>query len=106
MKQEISGDLANTRCPEIIKILSLGKRTGRLYLTNGSETGNIYFSEGEVVHAQCAALTGIKAIHEIAVWTLASTGSSSTSRPTCRPSSWVSRRSSPKRQTTCGRWTR
>ncbi|HNQ86600.1 MAG TPA: DUF4388 domain-containing protein [Deltaproteobacteria bacterium] len=69
MKQEISGDLANTRCPEIIKILSLGKRTGRLYLTNGSETGNIYFSEGEVVHAQCAALTGIKAIHEIAVWT-------------------------------------
>ncbi|HPR56243.1 MAG TPA: DUF4388 domain-containing protein [Deltaproteobacteria bacterium] len=69
MKQEISGDLANTRCPEIIKILSLGKRTGRLYLTNGAETGNIYFSEGEVVHAQCATLTGIKAIHEIAVWT-------------------------------------
>ena len=69
MKQEISGDLANTRCPEIIKILSLGKRTGRLYLTNGAETGNIYFSEGEVVHAQCASLTGIKAIHEIVVWT-------------------------------------
>jgi hypothetical protein len=69
MKQEISGDLANTRCPEIIKILSLGKRTGRLYLTNGSETGNIYFSEGEVVHAQCASLSGIKAIQEIAVWT-------------------------------------
>ncbi|MCU0577058.1 MAG: DUF4388 domain-containing protein [Desulfobacterota bacterium] len=69
MKQEISGDLANTRCPEIIKIISLGKRTGRLYLTNGAETGNIFFSEGEVIHAQCAALTGIKAIHEIAVWT-------------------------------------
>lgn len=69
MKQDISGDLANTRCPEIIKILSLGKRTGRLYLTNGAESGNIYFSEGEVVHAQCASLTGIKAIHEIAVWT-------------------------------------
>jgi len=65
MKQEISGDLANTRCPEIIKILSLGKRTGRLYLTNGSETGNIYFSEGEVVHAQCAALTGIMGIEEV-----------------------------------------
>ena len=69
MKQDISGDLANTRCPEIIKILSLGKRTGRLYLTNGAESGNIYFSEGEVIHAQCASLTGIKAIHEIAVWT-------------------------------------
>lgn len=68
MKQDISGDLANTRCPEIIKILSLGKRTGRLYLTNGAETGNIYFSGGEVIHAQCAALAGIKAIHEMAVW--------------------------------------
>ncbi|MGO9147106.1 MAG: DUF4388 domain-containing protein [Desulfomonilia bacterium] len=68
MKQDISGDLQNTRCPEIIKILSLGKRTGRLYLTNGSETGNIYFTDGEVVHAQCSSLNGIKAIQEIAVW--------------------------------------
>jgi hypothetical protein len=68
MKQDISGDLENTRCPEIIKILSLGKRTGRLYLTNGSEAGNIYFSDGEVIHAQCSSLNGIKAIQEIAVW--------------------------------------
>ena len=68
MKQDISGDLDNTRCPEIIKILSLGKRTGRLYLTNGAETGNIYFNEGEVTHAQCGSLSGIKAVLEIAVW--------------------------------------
>jgi hypothetical protein len=69
MKQDISGELENTRCPEIIKILSLGKRSGRLYLTNGSETGNIYFSEGNVIHAQCGALTGVKSIHELSVWT-------------------------------------
>lgn len=69
MKQDISGDLENTRCQEIIKILSLGKRTGRLYLTNGSETGNIYFADGVVVHAQCGSQNGIKAIQEIAVWT-------------------------------------
>jgi hypothetical protein len=69
MKQDISGDLENTRCPEIIKILSLGKRSGRLYLTNGSDSGNIFFADGEVIHAQCGALNGIKAIQEIAVWT-------------------------------------
>ena len=69
MRQDISGELDNTRCPEIIKILSLGKRSGRLYLTNGVETGNIYFSDGEVIHAQCGALTGVKAIYELAVWT-------------------------------------
>lgn len=69
MKQDISGDLENTRCPEIIKILSLGKRTGKLYLTNGSDTGNIYFTDGNVIHAQCGSLTGIKAVQEIAVWT-------------------------------------
>jgi hypothetical protein len=69
MKQDISGDLENTRCPEIIKILSLGKRSGRLYLTNGSDSGNIFFTDGEVIHAQCGSLTGIKAVQEIAVWT-------------------------------------
>jgi hypothetical protein len=69
MKQDISGDLENTRCPEIIKILSLGKRSGRLYLTNGSDSGNIFFTDGEVIHAQCGALNGIKAVQEIAVWT-------------------------------------
>jgi hypothetical protein len=69
MKQDISGDLENTRCPEIIKILSLGKRSGRLYLTNGSDSGNIFFTEGEVIHAQCGSLNGIKAVQEIAVWT-------------------------------------
>jgi len=68
MRQEISGDLSNTRIPEIIKILSLGKRTGRLFVTNGSETGNIFFSEGRVVHAHCASLSGIKAVEEAAVW--------------------------------------
>jgi hypothetical protein len=69
MIQDISGDLENTRCPEIIKILSLGKRSGRLYLTNGSDSGNIFFTDGEVIHAQCGSLNGIKAIQEIAVWT-------------------------------------
>ncbi|MDT8271863.1 MAG: DUF4388 domain-containing protein [Desulfomonilia bacterium] len=69
MKQDISGDLENTRCPEIIKILSLGKRTGRLFLTNGVETGNIFFNEGHVIHAQCGSLSGTKAIYELAVWT-------------------------------------
>ena len=69
MKQDISGDLENTRCPEIIKILSLGKRTGRLFLTNGAETGNIYFNEGRVIHAQCGSVSGAKAIYELAVWT-------------------------------------
>lgn len=69
MKQDISGDLENTRCPEIIKILSLGKRTGRLFLTNGAETGNIFFNEGQVIHAQCGSLNGTKAIYELAVWT-------------------------------------
>ena len=68
MKQDISGDLENTRCPEIIKILSLGKRSGRLYLTNGSDSGNIFFTDGEVIHAQCGSLNGIKAVQEIAVW--------------------------------------
>jgi hypothetical protein len=68
MKQEISGILRTRAAPRSSDPLP-GKEDGQALSDNGSETGNIYFSEGEVVHAQCAALTGIKAIHEIAVWT-------------------------------------
>jgi len=69
MNQDISGGLDSTRCPEIIKILSLGKRSGRLFLSNGSESGNIFFRDGEIIHAQCGPLQGKKAIYELAVWT-------------------------------------
>jgi hypothetical protein len=69
MSDDIKGGLDDTRCSEIIKILSLGKRSGRLSLNNGADTGNIFFREGEIIHAQCGPLQGIKAIHEIVVWT-------------------------------------
>lgn len=69
MSQDISGGLENTRCSEIIKILSLGKRSGRLSLNNGSEAGNIFFRDGEIIHSQCGPLQGTKAIYELAVWT-------------------------------------
>lgn len=69
MNKDIGGDISNTRVLEIVKILSLGKRTGRLHVTNGAETCNIFFSEGQVVHAHCSGLTGIKAIQEASAWT-------------------------------------
>lgn len=68
MNQEISGDLENTRCPEIIKILSLGKRTGRLILSYGAESGDIYFQDGKIIHAKCGLIEGTKAIYEMVVW--------------------------------------
>jgi hypothetical protein len=68
MNEDISGGLENSRCPEIIRILSLGKRSGRLYLSNGGDTGNIFFRDGQIVHAQCGLLQGVKAVYETAVW--------------------------------------
>lgn len=69
MSDDIKGGLDDTRCSEIIKILSLGKRSGRLFLNNGGDTGNIFFREGEIIHAQCGPLQGIKAIYELVIWT-------------------------------------
>ena len=69
MNQDISGGLENTRCPEIMKILSLGKRSGKLLLQNAAVTGNIFFRDGQIIHAQCGPLKGTKAIYELAVWT-------------------------------------
>jgi len=69
MSMDISGDLENTRCPEIIKILSLGKRTGRLFLSNGAENGDIFFRDGSVIHSQSGLLQGVKSIYELSIWT-------------------------------------
>jgi len=68
MNQEISGGLDNTRCPEILKILSLGKRSGRLFLNSATDTGNIFFRDGQIIHAQSGTLQGTKAIYEMSVW--------------------------------------
>jgi len=68
MSEDIQGDLETTRCSEIIKILSLGKRGGRLLLTSGSETGSVYFNDGRLVHAKCGQIEGAKAIYEMAAW--------------------------------------
>ncbi len=69
MNIDITGDIEKTRCPEIIKILSLGKRTGRLNLDNGGTAGNIFFVDGRIVHANCGPIKGVKAIYEMAAWT-------------------------------------
>jgi hypothetical protein len=72
MSEDIQGNIDSTRCSEIVKILSLGKRAGRLFLSSGTETGSIYFNDGRLVHAKCGQLEGVKAIYEMAAW---STGS-------------------------------
>ena len=69
MNQEFRGEIDSTHCPELIKILSLGRRTGRLSLNTGFEAGNIYFRDGDVVHATCSGLTGKPALFEMASWT-------------------------------------
>jgi len=68
MNHDIQGNLENTRCPEIIKILTLGKRAGRLFISSGSETGSIYFKDGKIIHAKCGNIEGVKAIYEMAAW--------------------------------------
>ena len=68
MAQEIRGDLGNTRCPEIIKVISLGRRTGCLALGNGAEKATLFFQEGEIINARVGALEGLKAIFEVALW--------------------------------------
>lgn len=68
MNENIQGNLDTTRCSEIVKIISLGKGAGRLYLTSGSETGSIYFKDGRLVHAKCGQIEGVKAVYEMALW--------------------------------------
>jgi hypothetical protein len=59
---EVRGDLAQVPLPDLLQLLSRGKKTGTLTLTTSNAAGELRLSEGEVVDAMFRRAEGMKAV--------------------------------------------
>jgi CheY-like chemotaxis protein len=66
--REIEGNLAQLGIPDLLQIMAMNRRTGRLTLTRGTETGEIWINEGRPVNARSGPAEGDKAIFRLLSW--------------------------------------
>ncbi|MBI3181153.1 MAG: response regulator [Myxococcales bacterium] len=67
--KEIEGHLSQLPIPDLLQILSVNKRSGRLTLSRGSERGEIHVRDGRPVNARLGAVEGEKALFRLVGWT-------------------------------------
>jgi hypothetical protein len=59
---EIRGDLAQVPLPDLLQLLSMGRKTGTLSVTTSNAAGEIRLADGEVVDAMFRRAEGMKAV--------------------------------------------
>jgi CheY-like chemotaxis protein len=67
-KKGFRGKVFDVQLTDIIQMNCLGRLTTALMITREGEKGVIYFSEGEVVHAECGEARGTEAFYRIMGW--------------------------------------
>lgn len=67
--KEIEGNLQQLAIPDLLQILAMNKRTGRLNLTRGSDRGEIHVADGRPVNAKMGNVEGDKALFRLLMWT-------------------------------------
>ncbi|MBN1208838.1 MAG: response regulator [Myxococcaceae bacterium] len=67
--QEIEGSLSQLGIPDLMQILGMNKRSGKLSLERGSERGEILVSDGLPVNARLGRVEGEKALFRLLAWT-------------------------------------
>ncbi|HSP81773.1 MAG TPA: DUF4388 domain-containing protein, partial [Myxococcaceae bacterium] len=67
--QEIEGSLSQLSIPDLMQILGMNRRSGRLSLERGNERGEIIVVEGRPANARMGRAEGEKALFRLLVWT-------------------------------------
>jgi CheY-like chemotaxis protein len=67
--QEIEGSLSQLGIPDLMQILGMNKRSGRLSLERGNERGEILVAEGRPVNSRLGRVEGEKALFRLLSWT-------------------------------------
>lgn len=62
------GSLKDLPLPDIIQLVSVSGKTGVFQLTRGTENGEIWLENGQIVHATVGNLSGEEAIYSLAIW--------------------------------------
>ena len=65
----LRGSIAQMNVIDLMQSLEMGRKSCALTLTNKAETCAVYFSEGQVTHAQYVALLGDQAVFQVLRWT-------------------------------------
>ncbi|MBL9037954.1 MAG: DUF4388 domain-containing protein [Archangium sp.] len=82
--REIEGGLAQLALADLLQILAMNRRTGRLQLMHGQERGEIHLANGRPVNARFGDVEGEKALFRLIAWkegSFAFTPTSSSARP-------------------------
>lgn len=65
----LKGNLESISLIDVSQLLNVNRKTGLLQITSAKGKGVLYFSNGEVIHAETATLKGEMAAYEILEWT-------------------------------------
>jgi len=65
----LRGSISQMNVIDLMQSLEMGRKSCALTLTNKAETCAVYFSEGQVTHAQYGALLGDQAVFQVLRWT-------------------------------------
>jgi hypothetical protein len=68
MVEVLRGNLAQLSLLDILKMLSTGKRSGRLDIHQGAKTGEIYLQYGTLVHAVSGTHLGENVVYTLMGW--------------------------------------
>lgn len=66
--REIEGGLSQLPLPDLLQILAMNRRTGRLTLASGADRGEIHLSAGQPVNARLGEIEGEKALFRLIGW--------------------------------------
>lgn len=64
----IRGRLSEMNLIDLLQSLELGQKTCLLMLTRGGENCRMFFSEGQIRHAELGSLVGDEAVYRVAGW--------------------------------------
>jgi DNA-binding response OmpR family regulator len=67
----LAGSVEHLGIADLLQILSLNNKSGRVELKDGRRQGRIVFEGGKIVHAECRGIQGEKAIYRMLGWTTA-----------------------------------
>jgi len=68
----LAGSMEHLAMPDLLQILSLNRTDGILALSSPPDDGTIVLDHGKIVHAECDAASGVKALYRMLSWVAAS----------------------------------
>jgi len=64
----LRGNLAQMNVIDLMQSLEMGRKSGLLTLTNGSERCDVYFADGQINHSTYGAVKGNEAVYKVLTW--------------------------------------